>query len=398
MKKVLSAGAALLLTTSIASAGGLDRSGSAYSILFEEGNAVNLSFSSVTPEVSGSYEGSVLPGATGGTDNMAAAYASLGFAVKYEVSSALDLAVFYNQPYGADGEYTNGFYDGLVAKWDSQQIAAVVKYEAAPGISVYGGIRAVESQATIVLPDNLIRFGYGVVAANPDSTATQVGGAMLALTADPGDLEYNAQTETNTQIGYILGAAYELPEIALRVAVTYESGVTHDFKTTENFAAPTPLGLADSTSTTDIEMPQSVTLDFQSGIAADTLIFGSVRWAEWSVWDVRPAGYEAATGGSVTGFDDDNMTYRIGLGRQINDQLSVFGRVTYEAASGDDLNRLSPTDGSTSIGLGGSYSVDGIEFTGGIEYAMLGGGEDSTGVEFDDNTALGFGLSIGFSF
>jgi len=399
MKNVMTAGAALLLTTSLAHAGGLDRSGNAYSILFEDGNAAQLSFSTVRPEVSGSYDDSALAAApfsaSGGTDNMANSYTNFGFGVKYEINEQLDVALFYNQPFGADAEYSKGFYEGLTAKWDSQQIAAVAKYEVSPGISVYGGARVIESEATITLPDQLVRLGYQRAAAEGDMQAVAVLGA-----SPEGTLEYNAEVARNSQTGYILGAAYERPEIALRVALTYESGVKHDFDTKESLPSPAfaAAGLGDAESTTDIELPQSVTLDFQSGVAANTLVFGSIKWTEWSVWEVRPEGFETATDGRVTGLDDDVMTYRIGVGQRINDELSVFGRVTYEAGTGGDLNRLAPTDGSTSLGLGGSYTVNNMEITAGLEYAMLGGGEDSTEVAFDDNSALGFGLSIGFSF
>ena len=408
MKNVMTAGAALLLTTSLAQAGGLDRSGSAYSILFEDGNAAQLSFSTVRPDVSGNYDSSPIPGFEGSSGNMANSYASFGFAVKYAMTEQLDFALFYNQPYGADSEYTNGFYEGLKAQWDSQQIAAVAKYEVSPGISVYGGVRVIESEAIITLPDQLVRLGYqNVVLEDPQSLAGQAAAGILAQSTDAGSLEYNAEVARNTQTGYILGAAYERPEIALRVALTYESGVKHDFDTTETLPTPAVLptldgpvavGFIDAESTTNIELPQSLTLDFQSGVAANTLVFGSIKWTEWSVWEVRPAGFEAATQGRVTGLDNDVMTYRLGVGQRINDQLSVFSRITYEAGTGDDLNRLSPTDGSTSLGLGGTYTVDNIELTGGVEYAMLGGGEDSAGVEFKDSTALGFGLSVGFSF
>lgn len=180
---------------------------------------------------------------------------------------------------------------------------------------------------------------------------------------------------------------------ALRVALTYESAVKHEFDTTEQFN-----GSPAMETVTEIELPQSLTLDFQSGIAADTLLFGSVRWAEWSVWEVRPPEYDAQVGDRVTGIDDDVFTYRIGIGRSINDQVAIFGRVTYEEATGGVANRLSPTDGSTSFGFGGSYTMDAYEISGGIEYALLGDGTDSTGTAFEDNTAIGFGVNIGFSF
>jgi len=35
--------------------------------------------------------------------------------------------------------------------------------------------------------------------------------------------------------------------------------------------------------------PQSVNLDFQSGIMADTIAFGNVRWVQWSKFAIRPA-------------------------------------------------------------------------------------------------------------
>ncbi len=368
MKNALSAGAALLLSTSIATAGGLDRSGNAYSVLFEEGNYVQLSFSSTMPDVSGDYPGIAGGGSTG---NMANDYISAGLALKYAISDQVDLGLFINQPYGASSEYSQGAFAGLEADWKSTQVAVVGKYQVNEEISVYGGLRAIQSEADIAIPGALV-VGAGGSPAN-----------------------YTGVADSNTQFGYLLGAAYEMPEIALRVSLTYESGVEHDFDMNEVFVGGLNL---DEDNTMDIELPQSVTLDFQSGIAADTLLFGSVRWAEWSVWEVRPDEYLADTGGRVTGLDDDVFTYRVGLGRRINDQVSVFGRVTFEDGNGGVANRLAPTDGSTSYGLGGSYTMDDIEISGGIEYAVVGDTTDSIGTEFADNSAVGVGINVGFSF
>ena len=44
MKQALTVGAALLLTTSMAQAAGLDRSGQGIGVIFEDGNTVELSF------------------------------------------------------------------------------------------------------------------------------------------------------------------------------------------------------------------------------------------------------------------------------------------------------------------------------------------------------------------
>lgn len=384
MKTYLTVGAALMLTTTAAQAGGIDRAGNAYAALFEQGNYAELSFSTVRPDVSGDY-----PAAFGGgsTDDMAGDYTTAGLALKYALSDQFAVGVFVNTPYGADANYPAGAYTGLSAQWTSDQIAVVLKYQATPNISVYGGVRSVESSARIAIPDALIRGGLAA-SGSPQ-------GAALAAGAPAGTLAYTAQADADRQTGYILGAAYERPDIALRVALTYESGLTHKFATTESIAAVPALS---GDSETEIEMPQAVTLDFQSGVAADTLVFGSIRWSEWSVWEVRPANYNTLTGDRVTGIDNDVFTYRLGVGRRINEDLSVFARVTYEAGNGDVASRLAPTDGTTSIGIGGTYTMDNIKITGGVEYAFLGDATDASGVEFSGNTALGVGLSVGYRF
>lgn len=403
MKITTSAVAALMLTTTAATAAGIERTGNDYSVLFEEGNYAKLSFSTVRPEVSGDYPTALGGGSTG---IMSEDFSSASLSFKYGIAENLDVALFLNQPFGANALYPDGPYSGLGADWSSNQVALVLKYQATPNISVYGGVRSVESSATIAIPDTLVRGGLAagaqaaVAQANASGDATaiaQANGALAGVVGAPaGAFAYSATAAADRQTSYIAGAAYEMPEIALRVALTYETGYTHSFATSESVpAAPAVSG----NSTTEIEMPQSVTLDFQSGVAADTLVFGSVKWAEWSVWEVRPAGYESLTRGQrVTGLDNDTLTYRLGVGRRINEDLSVFGRITYEAATGDPASRLAPTDGSTAIGIGGTYNFEGIDITAGVEYVMFGNATDDSGTEFADNTALGLGISIGYSF
>lgn len=363
MKLILSGLAVLTLTTAAVHAGGIDRSSLPMSVLFADGNTAHLGFSSVTPSVSGAYV-SPLTAFGASTENMAESYTSLNFAVKMDFNEKFSGALMMNQPYGADALYTGGAYTGLEAHWTSNEIAAVLRYKLNDNMSVYGGLRNVTSSADIFIP------------------AALLGGAT-----------YTATAESNSQVGYLVGAAYEKPEIALRAALTYQSEITHDFTTTEAF---TPAG--GGTSVTEITLPQSVTLDVQSGIAANTLLFGSVKWSEWSKWHVDPAFYRGATGQEVTGFDNDVITYQLGIGRKINDNLSLFARVGYEKATGGVASRLSPTDGMQSIGVGGSWTKDNMKITGGVEYVQLGDAVDGSGTQFSGNSAVGVGVQVDFSF
>jgi len=388
-KTALMATSALLLGATAASAGGIDRSRLPYAAMFEQGNYVELGFSSVTPEVSGAYVG---PAAALGpnTGNMAESYTTLSLGMKTQINDKLSVGLFLNQPYGADAKYTSGFYTGLEAHWDSNQIAALVKYDVGNGMSVMGGVKRVESSATIRIPDQMIRAS--MLAAGGSAAA-------LAGAAPAGSLEYNAKTDKDAQTGIIIGAAYERPEIALRVGLTYEQGFTHSFASSESLPAfaVTPLGGA-LNDTTKIEMPRSIALDFQSGVAKDTLVFGMIRYANWSVWEVRPPLYNGAFNDDVTSIDHDVVTYQLGVGRKINDNLSVFGRASYEEAKGGVASRLAPTDGSTSFGVGAIWRKDGLKITAGVEYAKLGDATDASGTKFTGNDALGVGISVGYSF
>lgn len=358
MKHAVIATAALCAASQL-NAGGIERSRTPIDVLFEAGNYAELSFSYVSPSLSGSY-----PAALGGgsTASMSESYTTLTFAYKHQFSDRFAAMVTLGQPYGADANYSAGAYTGLQATWDSTALTALGKYQASDRVSVYGGVRVVNSSAQIAIPAQLL-----------------------------GGVPYTAVGSNDTGVGWVAGAAYEIPDIALRVALTYESAIDHSFTTAESFS---PVA-----TTTDVEIPQSITLDFQTGIAADTLLFGSVKWAEWSTWEIAPPAYVGATGQRVTGFDDDRVTWQLGVGRRLNEQVAVFARAGYEAATGSTSSRLSPRDGFTSFGLGGTLTLENnAEITAGVEYVSLGDATDSSGTQFTGNDALAFGVSFGMSF
>ena len=372
MKYIVTVVGALALTTTLAQAGGIDRSGSSYSALFEKGRVATIGFSTVNPSVSGVFT-HPLAGAIP-TGNMAESYTTLSFSLKGDINDKLAYAIFLNQPYGADAHYTTGIYTGLEAHWKSTQLAALLKYSFNDRMSVYGGLRLVNSKANINIPAQMLA---------PPATPFALGA-------------YTAKTDSDTQVGYVVGAAYEIPDIALRVALTYESKIKHNFGTSERFANLN--GGATITGDTDITLPQSVALDFQTGIAKDTLLFGSVKWSEWSKWHVRPDYYNAVISDEITGFENDVITYELGIGRRINENVSVFARIGYEKADGQEASRLAPTDGMHSIGIGGSWTKDNVKVTGGVEYVKLGDTFDASGTKFSGNDALGVGVNVAFTF
>ena len=168
----------------------------------------------------------------------------------------------------------------------------------------------------------------------------------------------------------------------MRVALTYSSAIE--------------LELDGTTGDLSAKMPETVNLEFQSGVAANTLVFGSVRWANWS------EGYLTDSDPRVGELVDwsDTVTYTLGVGRKLTDNFSGAVTVGYEAGDGEDASNLSPTDGYTSIAVGGTYTMgNGVELTGGVRYVMVGDATTQTiAAEFADNSAVAIGLKVAYTY
>lgn len=363
MKKVFSAGAALLVTTSMATAGGLDRSGFGISPLFEDGNYVELSFGLVMPSVSG------VDITTESSGNMAQDYTSLGFAFKTDITDNLAVALIWEEAYGADITYNNNpaytsfagpsqIY-GFDASLSGNALSAIAKYQVNERFSVHGGLRYVT-----------------------------MGGTIDFTGAGFGPIDYG----NSSDVGWVAGASYEIPDIALRATLTYNSATTHNNALDDGIYGGALVGFA--TETGEYTMPQSVNLDFQTGIAADTLLMASIRWAQWTETVI-----DTQSSLGTIDYDNDVYTYSLGVARRFSDSFAGVVRFSYEDAKGGQSTNLAPTDGSLGVTLAGVYTMDDITLTAGINYTWLGDttteGVNST---FADNSALGIGVKVGYSF
>ncbi|MEJ6401810.1 OmpP1/FadL family transporter [Yoonia sp. 2307UL14-13] len=364
MKHTLTAGAALLLSTGLAHAGGLDRSGQSIAPLFEDGTYAELSFSTVMPSVSGELRAAPLD-----SGNVAEDYFQFGLAFKDDINERLSYAIILEQPFGANVNYDDndaGYpLEGSDAEFRSQSVTALGRYKFSDKLSVHGGVRVISIDADAVV---------------------NVAGAF----------GYEASYDRDTQAAFVVGAAYEVPDIALRVALTYtsETEFSHDTQFAVGAPPPGPLG-PEQEGETEYTLPQSVNLEFQSGIAADTLLFGSLRWVEWSAGDIDSPGYPL---NPLVSFEDDTLTYNIGIGRRFTDTFSGFVSVGYERETDGEASNLAPTDGNLSVGLGGSYALaNGVELSGGVSYVSIGDAETNV-ADFEDNSAIGVGFQVAYNY
>ena len=161
-------------------------------------------------------------------------------------------------------------------------------------------------------------------------------------------------------LGYVLGGAYEIPEIALRVALTYgsETDITVDSVETHVFTRrPAPSGRCGRRPTSPCRSRSTSTS--RPASTPKTLLYGSVRWADWEGWSVAPEGFVALTGEPLVEFEHDTWRYQLGLGRQLTERVAGAFEVVHETATGDIQSALTPYDGFTAFTIGASYKTDG---------------------------------------
>ena len=395
MKRLLGTAAVIACTPVMLAALGLDRSGQPISLLFEEGNYVELNFGRVFPEASGEDLPIALPDGTvlvpGGSEsgNAAEDFNQFGAGIKYQFNDRLSVALIADEPYGSDVAYPSDgslTLGGTRAVVDSAAVTALGRYAFSDAFSIHAGLRYQKIEADVTLAG----AGYGALSG------------------------YNAAFGSDGDLGHVIGAAFERPEIALRVALTYFSGTEHDLRTTETVGGigvdVISDGLLPATSTTRVETPEAINLDFQTGIAEDTLLFGSVRYAWYEDTIVAPTFFDANVDPAIPVSSlteiGDGAVYNLGIGRRLTDRLSGSVALGYEPEDGDDLvSPLAPTNGSRSLALGLSYdATDALTLSGGARYVRLGDAQPETGTpdvaraEFSGSDVFGIGMRIGYRF
>jgi long-chain fatty acid transport protein len=369
MRKYLLTSVAIL-AAGPALAGGVERSNQSMAILFEQGNYLEFGASYTRPRVSGRGRDTLGPPFAGSSSgNMSEDFFALDLRFRGQINEQLSYAIIIDEPIGANVAYpSDEVYPlaGSTGTIESRALTGVVRYAFDGGFSVYGGLRAARTRGEVELVNPAIPGGYTM------------------------------STETDTAYGYLLGAAYEMPEIAGRVSLTYNSQITHDFEATENIPA---FGIVDDPRRFSTTIPESVHLEFQTGIMEDTLLFGGIRWVRWSKFDITPPAYNENIGGSLVEYSKPTTTYTLGVGRRFTEQLSGSASISHERQSGGTLGNLGPTDGFTSVGLGASYTIDNITLSGGVQYRWIGGGDTAGDIgSFSGNSATSAGLRVGVRF
>ena len=410
-------------------AAALDRSGQSISAFLQPGNYFEAGISVLDPNVSGKVRNgytpnAALPASSAGLQNtsvgeMAGDYYFPSAALKLQVTDNFSFGLIYDQPFGAEAEYSTGTQKttalpGPLAPLGNQGLF----HNGTEGTS-----GEVKSQSISMLfgyqPTENFNFYAGPVYQ------TMKGDVQLRGLAYGGNATfggYNASIKETGDIGWLAGAAFQIPDIALKASVTYRSEIEHSVNVKESFnSAGLLAGLNAAPSlNTDITTPQSVNLDFQTGIMANTVAFANVRWVDWSSFSIQPYKFglasknpavQASTGKpefDLVAYTDDQISATVGVGRKLNDQWAGNVSVGWDSGAGNPVTTLGPTEGYWNVGLGAQFSPTPQTFiAGGVKYFWLGDAKAQSGDQFDtanyvadfeSNYAIAYGLKMGYKF
>lgn len=338
----------LMASTQLTNAAGLERRNIETNFLFEDGMVIDFGLGSVSPDFTPTQGGAFVYEAG---KNIAPSFSVATGSFKTEINDKLDLGFWYtgsgngvHVDYGTvTGPGMTGALDPtLTTVTNSGQIKAdlsipttmlAAKYSINESFSVLVGAKHVNvSGGQLKLLSEL-----GVL----DPATSGVGDAFIDTTS-----VWNLGSKDG--IGTVFGVAYEVPEIALRVSLVTEGDIALSIPTT------TGGGVA-ANGNSVASIGDATTLSFQTGIAENTLLFGSVRQSNWA--DNQISVPTAAGPAQVSSFKDgENFT--IGIGRKFSDKLSASLSYYFSDGDGNGASELSPYGDTKTISLGTKYSLN----------------------------------------
>nr|WP_227554510.1 outer membrane protein transport protein [Acinetobacter courvalinii] len=393
-------------------ASALEQSGQSILPFLENGNYAEMNIFAVDSSVAGIVRDRadlVRNNQKRNTGNIAENTQFYTAAIKFQLTDKLSFGMLYDQPFSAKITYplrsNNSYSDndsskqGTSVKVDTQNLSLVLGYSPIKNFQIYGGPVYQEVKGKVSLRGNAY---------------TEVFNG------------YEADFKKKAEVGWITGLNYQIPEIALRAAITYRSKITYDLRVDENISGQ-PLELVTSAKTR-LETPQSINIDFQTGVAEKTIAYTNLRWVNWKNFESRPTQFGAlseillkeATAGEYTkgfkldSYQKDQYSATIGIGHQFTDCWSASTEIGWDSGTGNPTSTLGPIKGSWSLGLGAQFNPEKNYFiAGGVKYYWLGDARTEDGTyylpidgikqfaeqaDFKNNHAIAYGLKIGYRF
>ena len=458
------------LSSSGAFAAAMDRSGQSISAFLQPNNYFEAGVSVLDANISGNMRDNWNVPSTdqfkSGADmsntslgDMAESFLIPSFALKYQANQHISLGLIYDQPFGAKAKYSNqdkihptavgsvGLGDttfensgtfhrngeSTEVSVDSQSLSFIVGYQPNENWNIYGGPVYQSVKGDVQLRGSV----YGPLGGGICTIAVGRPICSEMKDLDTGNISngYNASIPEKFEFGYLAGLAFQIPKIALKTSLTYRSEIDYKVDVEENMSyanlallSIVPLGglpilgkdYVYKEGKTKITTPQSLNLDFQSGIMENTIAYVNVRWVDWSKFSIRPQKFgelsSALTqkvagtprGFDLISYDKDQISATFGVARKFYDQWAISLIGGWDSGTGELASTLGPIDGYWSAGIGAQFSPTPSTFIqAGARHFWFGDakaqsaswfGTERYDADFTKNTAMGYSMKIGYKF
>ncbi|MDB0053115.1 hypothetical protein N9F04_05310 [Ascidiaceihabitans sp.] len=346
--------------------------------LYQEGSYLESSFGSLSYSINGTIQA---PAST--THKMAKDQQRMSVSGKFQIGN-LDIGL---TSFGSGAIQM----DGQAAAADTVACATALRGGRAMIVDAYTNCSYVPSADVKVNTDALItRYRF-------NENFSVIGGVRQAKlkSSSVTTMAANYTIDPTSKTGTVYGFAYERPDIALRLEVLRSEKIEIGL---EGLVAG-----AYAITGSSMIVPEATTVNFQTGIAKDTLLMASAHKVGWATSQIEVTVPATATLNIESEFSD-TTSYSLGLGRKLSEETSASLTYSWEDGSGATAGSgFTMSNGSKTFSAGVSHKLDALTISGGISYTKVGDVDvthSASGMtaSYTGNSVTAVGVKIGYNF
>lgn len=141
--------------------------------------------------------------------------------------------------------------------------------------------------------------------------------------------------------------------------------------------------------TTTIQTPESINLDFQTGLPSQNFLYASLRWVNWQDFEIQPTQYAAMLQQvpnmnlNLIDYQKNQWSVRLGLAHQWSPKWITAVEGLWDSGAGNPASSFNPVDGYLGLGTGLIYNFTPKTFViSGIHYLYFNQPKNAQGSSF----------------
>ncbi|MEN8383913.1 outer membrane protein transport protein [Acinetobacter towneri] len=284
-------------------------------------------------------------------------------ALKLQPHPQVSVALLFDQPFFTDVDYqfktTHPSSEIADVEFDSNNMTALVGYQPNANWNLFTGVSYQSFSGNLKIGTHVENFYVDYAVHFPKDHAW----------------------------GWLTGVSYQLPEYAFTTAITYRSKIKHHTNASESFWG-FPLEIAPQHTTT-IQTPESINLDFQTGLPSQNFLYASLRWVNWQDFEIQPTQYAAMLQQvpnmnlNLIDYQKNQWSVRLGLAHQWSPKWITAVEGLWDSGAGNPASSFNPVDGYLGLGTGLIYNFTPKTFViSGIHYLYFNQPKNAQGSSF----------------